>query len=97
MLALRSVACSGRWDTAWPAMCQELRDQQTKKRQRRVAERRARREEAHQEAVAEVHAQSLPSPREPTPKAVVDGQPTSDHPWTKGYDQELIARARAKS
>jgi len=92
MLALRGIACSGRWEQAWPEICHQLRQQDTDRRRKRSAERRDRRE--RERAVAP--ADQDPAPPPPRPKQVIDGKPTSDHVWKKGYDQCRLAKAAAK-
>jgi hypothetical protein len=84
MLALRTIACNHRWEEAWPAVCRHLRDQT---RRRRLARHRAR------------HPLPTPTPPMPAPtpadaslsspsltpraKTVVNGRPTSAHPWKR--------------
>jgi hypothetical protein len=97
MLALRGIACSGRWENAWPGIWQELRRQVADTRRQQRAERKAKRERERQEA-ADPAAVDPPSTPKPTAaKTVVDGRPTVDHIWKMGYDQRLLARARAKT
>jgi hypothetical protein len=72
MLALRGIACSERWEVAWPRIWTELRTQ--------VAARRRARRQTQQPAPA-----PLPPPPRPVrkerPKLIVQGHPTADHPW----------------
>jgi len=84
MLALRTVACSGRWTEAWPRIVAELRDAVAG---RRTARRRARRAEPpaplsrpapHRASVEPLRR--LPPRRAPT---IVAGRPTAAHPWKR--------------
>jgi len=97
MLALRGIACSGRWENAWSGIWQELRRQVTDTRRQQRAERKAKRERERQEADdrAAVDPPSTSKPK--AAKTVVDGRPTDDHIWKTGYDHRLLARARAKT
>jgi hypothetical protein len=72
MLALRSVACSDRWDSAWPRIWAYLR---TDVRARRHARWRERHPEP---ASAPSSPQATPTQQ---PTLVIDGRPTADHPW----------------
>jgi hypothetical protein len=97
MLALRGSTCSGTWDTVWPAICEELRHQQTEKRRQRYTDRTAKQNRERQEVAAAAEAQRQSSHHQPALKTIVHGRPTANHPWSKGYDQKLIAQARAKT
>lgn len=95
MLALRAIACSGRWESRWPGIWQELRRHQADRRRQRRA---ARREEKEQHRREESHpAPPAQPPKAPHAPRVIDGRPTSDHPWRAGYDQRLLAKVHAKS
>ena len=77
MLALRTLLANGRWEQEWPALwrqvCRSLR--------RTPITRRVR--PGPRPRLAPPQAPLLrPSP--PPPKLVVDGKPTSDHPWKRG-------------
>jgi hypothetical protein len=95
MVALRGVLCSGRWESSWPRIWQELRRQaRERRRQGRVRRRAARAEQAAPEPDVAPHTtKRLP----PEPKRVVDGRPTEAHCWKQGYDQRLLARALARA
>ena len=94
MLALRTVACSGRWAEAWPPILAELR---ARAHHRRLARRRARRPAPP--AAPPAPAARRPAPRTPLlrlpPRAaltIVAGRPTADHPWKR---RPLLAGGRA--
>jgi hypothetical protein len=101
MLALRTIACSGRWGTAWPQIVAERRAQTQR---RRAARRQARRPRL-------APALPLPAPRctvtaQPLrrlpPRAIatiVKGRPTADHPWKKRplLADRAVHAAHAKS
>jgi len=87
MVALRNIACNGRWAEAWPLICDRLR---AEARARRAARRRARAEQRATPAalplttpVAAPPATQPAAP--PRPKLVVDGRPTPDHPWKRSF------------
>jgi hypothetical protein len=90
MLALRGLVCRRSWEQSWCRIWRQLRWQ--------VAERRRQRRAQRQEANLSLPAASpVPPPdRPPHPKQVIDGRPTSDHPWSHGYDQRLLAQAHAR-
>jgi hypothetical protein len=94
MLALRAIVCSGTWDEVWPALWQHLCDQARE----RVRQRHRMTQRANQPAT---HADERPAPRPPVlppePPMMVDGSPTEEHHWKHGYDQRLLARARART
>jgi hypothetical protein len=76
LLALRSRLCSGQWDSAWPLIHQSWRQQTRDEQRRKRRERQTQR----------VSAPPSPHPRAPRPsrpKLVIDGKPTSDHPWKR--------------
>ena len=84
MLALRSIACSGRWSTAWPQIVAERRAQAQR---RRAARRRAR----QLTLLAASAPPTAPLPPPPPlcgvpPRAtptIVHGRPTAAHPWKR--------------
>jgi hypothetical protein len=69
LLALRGIACSGRWDAVWPSIAAQRRHAARVRRACRHDERRASR--------------SPRPPRPPRPPATVGGRPTRDHPWNR--------------
>ena len=73
MLALRTIVCSGRWDEAWPQICQHLRaDAQ--------ARRAARRCQSDPPATLQPPSPPTPPPGPPPPRAppgVLGGPPPS--------------------
>lgn len=85
LLALRTIACSDRWEAAWPQIETTLREQA---RSRRQARRRAK-------PLAPTPPPTPPRP--PIPPAttrtrplapaaaptIVNGRPTAEHPWKK--------------
>jgi hypothetical protein len=94
MVALRGVQCSGRWAATWRGIWRHLQQQVTERR-RQGRERRAARK-----AAAAVEQPAAPPARKrlpPEPKRVVDGRPTQDHPWHRGYDQRTLRRAQARA
>lgn len=85
MVALRAGTCSDRWETIWPTMSTQLRDQE---REHRHARRVARRLAASPEPETASAPLPLPAPppSDPPPpreKLVVNGRPTKDHPWRR--------------
>jgi hypothetical protein len=72
LLALRSVACSDRWDEFWRAIAGQLRYADRHRRRCRQQERAAR--------SCPQQAQEPPPAR---PPMFVDGHPTKDHPWNR--------------
>lgn len=93
MVALRALVCMGAWKQAWPCIWQRLHDQVVHRRRQRRQARCAIAGSSSPHAPAAPDTPTTPTPRQ---KAVVDGHPTPDHPWYGGYDQRLLARARAK-
>jgi hypothetical protein len=91
MLALRAVACNGEWEQVWPALWQHLCTQAHERQRQRWEARRPQEEQAP----------PPPAPRTPVlpkdPPMMVDGRPTADHPWSHGYDQWLVVRARDRA
>jgi len=92
MLALRNVACSDRWEEAWPQICQQLRTQTQCARQKKRKERSDKRQALV--VAASMTAEQRPSslPRQPAEstmplpcldKAAARGphRPAADHPW----------------
>ena len=93
MLALRNVACSDRWEEAWPQICQQLRTARRSAQQKRRTERRDTREPAAATAITaskqelstpppkQPHENSLTTPRldQAAPREV--HRPAADHPW----------------
>jgi hypothetical protein len=89
MVALRTAVCSNRWEEAWGQVQVRLRQEA----QQRTSLRRAARGTASPDAAPAPPAQPppaapLPAPPQPpdpvpTPrrKTIVNGRPTSDHPW----------------
>jgi hypothetical protein len=88
MVALRGVLCSGRWEERWPDIARARRAQaRTRTHQRRLARRPA------------VPAPAVAAPRRPRltqpaigtlppsnrPKLVIDGRPTTRHPWKQSH------------
>jgi hypothetical protein len=82
MLALRTVACSGRWAEAWPQVCGQLRAEQ---RRGRAARRSARRPPPARPAPAPPPTPPAAAPRRRRQPRVIDGRPTSDHPWRRPF------------
>ena len=89
LLALRAVRASGRWDQAWPAICQRLRQQDRERRQAR----RQRRHPQDDASPAQPPTRPKSRPilscararlRQTAPPKIIDGKPTPDHPWKVG-------------
>jgi hypothetical protein len=80
MLALRTIACNQRWDEAWPAICSHLR---TQHHQRRLARHRVRHPLPVPTPLAVPQPQPSPVVSPPRPKTIVNGRPTSTHPWKR--------------
>lgn len=84
LLALRCLERNGRWRAAWPVLWQELRCQ---------ARKRSRQRRQHRQSVAAPPPVAPPVPgtqperrqRPSRPKLVVNGKPTSDHPWRRTF------------
>jgi hypothetical protein len=88
MLALRTIACADRWDEAWPRICSRLRSAARAHRQQRhqrAVERRAARLATAPPAPTAVPAPRPAPPRPTGPKTIVDGRPTSAHPWNRRF------------
>jgi hypothetical protein len=96
MLALRTVACTDRWDEAWSQISARLRADARARSHKLQADRRAARQDA--QATSRTPADPLPeavdmpldspSPDRPTPappKTIVDGRPTKAHPWNRRF------------
>jgi hypothetical protein len=95
MLALRGILCSRRWEQAWPRLWQELARQVRDRRQQGRVRRRAARPTplATRGQTPDVPIRRLP----PDPPRAIAGRPTDDHWWKQGFDQRLLARARARA
>lgn len=87
MVALRTTLCSHRWDAVWPALLQHQRDQHHERRRRYWLRR-------HPPAAPPNSPPAPPKPpvhlsqaaarlRDRQPPTIVDGRPTSDHPWRR--------------
>jgi hypothetical protein len=81
MVALRAMACSGRWTVSWPRIWAELRNQRAAGRRARLQARRPS---------PKLRERTSPRSAKPTPMArmerkglVKDGRPTADHPFRK--------------
>ena len=86
MLALRGIACSDRWEQAWPGIWQELHDQDTRRRRDHRAQRAERAREKQQATEHERTTDDPPSParsRPLPPPMMIDGRPTRHHPWRR--------------
>jgi hypothetical protein len=92
LLALRTIVCADRWDEAWPQITARLRTaDRTRRQQRRqrCAERRAARLATTPQPTlgaptAPIARPASPTPR-PAPKTIVNGRPTSAHPWNRRF------------
>ena len=103
MLGLRNIACSGRWDEAWPQICRQMRlsrqDSSRDRRVKRVAEltKIHPREERgappapqlRQEAATGQQSGQLP-PKSDGPNS---HRPAADHPWRRSFLRRLPSRS----
>lgn len=97
LLALRTIACSDRWEEAWPQLTTHRR---AAERQRQTARRQARQpslpvaaaELAPDTAPVAAARASVSSARRGPPK-MVDGRPTAAHPWSRPLRPERQAAA----
>lgn len=100
MLALRTILCSDRWETAWPQIETHLRTQTAHHRRHRCQQRRQAKADR---LSAEAMAPLLPaSPPAPAPTAdqlpatataatpIVNHRPAANHPWRRA----AVGRAR---
>ena len=95
MLALRGMSCSDRWGEGWPVLWRQLRRQRVERRRKRCEVR-----EISQEPTTTPATVPTPSPapsHAPSrrPK-VVNGRPTTDHPWRKPFLLEGSSASLAK-
>jgi len=97
MLGLRNIACSGRWDEAWPQICRQMRE----RRQEQTRERRHKRQEVRAAAAvplplgaaaptvaAQPEAVALHEPVQQKPTTLSDApshRPAADHPWRRPF------------
>jgi hypothetical protein len=97
MLALRTIVCSGRWDEAWPRICQQRRAAAQARRAPRCPAATAAAPGAEQPA--EQPAPPPPPPGAPTPRArlILDGRPTAQHPWKRRFLTERTRSAPPSS
>jgi hypothetical protein len=88
MLALRTIVCADRWDEAWPQISARLRlDARTRRRALR-AQRQAARAAAQPPTPPTSPTVAAPRSAPPVPaapKTIVDGRPTSAHPWKRRF------------
>jgi hypothetical protein len=89
MLALRNIACSDRWFEAWPQICGHLRAEARARRAARSQQRRARRT-VDPLLPPQPAQRSTPPAR---PKRVIDGRPTTAHPWKRRFLTPRTAQA----
>jgi hypothetical protein len=87
LLALRTIVCADRWDEAWPQISSRLRldDRARHRRSRfqRVAARAAAQADAAPPPPAPVVTSPRPAP--PAPKTIINGRPTTAHPWKRRF------------
>lgn len=95
LVSLRAILGSERWTAAWPRIWQTWRGQA---RQQTVARRAARLAlvPAPPAPVPEASIAPPPPPAPtaatpPRPKLVVDGKPTSGHPWKQGLPLRRVS------
>jgi hypothetical protein len=107
MVALRTIACSDRWEEAWPQICERLRQQNAEQaEQRRLARRESRLIDVDVLVEATMEAeptrQSAERPKEAkvriAPIQAADKPvkrpwvPSSDHPWRRMH----VGRAQSR-
>jgi hypothetical protein len=84
LLCLRCLLGNGRWEASWPAIWEQVRHEVRRTTAQRRTQRRQRRvlvsAPVPQPPSAPV-VQSTGAP--PRPKLVVNGKPTTEHPWRK--------------
>jgi hypothetical protein len=97
LLALRTVVCADRWDEAWPRISARLRAADRvgrRRRHQRAVDRRAAREAARRAAAPppDADAPAPPAPAgpaapatPPSPETIVNGRPTTAHPWNRRF------------
>ncbi len=93
MLGLRNIACSDRWEEAWPQICQQLRTARRVEQQKRRTDRRATREAAKATVIAATKQEprtqppanlkenDLPTPQIGKAAPRERPRPAADHPW----------------
>ena len=96
MLGLRNIACSDRWEEAWPQICRQMR----LSRQEQSQDRRRKRQEVCAEAAGHMSLATAPSvptqpeavarqkPVQQKPTTVSDApshRPAADHPWRRPF------------
>ena len=84
MVAMRAMACSGRWAERWPLLGAERRQQQARARQERCQARHPKTEPGVP-PVAKPPRPPKPTPLSRLPKkgTMADGRPTTDHPFKR--------------
>jgi hypothetical protein len=102
MLALRTILCSDRWETAWPQIEAHLRTQTVQQRRHRCQQRRqAKDDRLFAEAMARQLAEAPPAPpptadqppaTDTAATAKVKHRPAANHPWRRA----AIGRARPR-
>jgi hypothetical protein len=101
MLGLRNVACSDRWEEAWPQICQQLRTDRRAVQRKKREERRDKRKPVEAAVIIAAEQGASALPQQPVhssrPTARLDSEaveerhrPAADHPWRHA----LIGRAR---
>jgi hypothetical protein len=102
MLALRNIACSDRWEEAWPLICQQIRRQARQERREHVRQRRLKGQQAMDgatqavEPVTQAATATQASATARTPPPILTHaedrhrRPAPDHPWRRSP----IGRAR---
>lgn len=81
LLALRGRLCSGQWTQTWSGIWRAWRVQVVQRQ--REARRRRQAERARTTMPVETIPPSDSPPKHPRPKTIVNGKPTTDHPWNK--------------
>ena len=105
MLSLRNIACSDRWEEAWPQICRQMRE----RRQEHSRERRRKRQAVCAQAAAHLslgaaaptvpaqpEAVALQEPVQQKPAILSDAplhRPTADHPWRRPFLRRTQTRS----
>jgi hypothetical protein len=100
MLALRSAACSHRWQAVWDQVCTERQHHRTAQRAARTAARQAARAPTSPPP-APASAASARAARRRVAKLplglIRDGKPAPNHPWRRGFEQRQQPKQAARS
>jgi hypothetical protein len=85
LLALRTIVCSDRWEDAWPQISARLRADAQARRRTLRAVRHADRAAAQPPTAPPPPIDAAPRPAPAATKSIVNGRPTSAHPWKRRF------------